>query len=338
MSETFGTFGREMVGRVTISDGALAAKVITWGAVVQDLRLAGHAPPLVLGFESFDPYPAHSPYFGAVPGRVANRIRDARAPLDERTVELDANVRGVHHLHGGRAGIGRKNWRIEDLGAAHVTLAVDSPDGDMGYPGNYTARCTYRVADATLHVDLSATSDAPTFSNLVQHSYFNLADGGRTDILGHKLRIDADTFLEVDQDFIATGEPVSVGGTRFDFRELRTIHAGEGDPPIWDNNLCVSDEQVAMREVARLESPSGAVAMKVSTTEPGVQFYAGHKIDVPVPGLDGIRYVPRSGLCLETQAWPDGPNNPDYPSTVLRPGHTRSQKTAYAFHSASISP
>ena len=341
MSRVFGTFEGEDVVEHVITDGELTAKVIGWGATVRDLRLAGHDAPLVLGFESFDYYPEHSPYFGATPGRVANRIRNARAPLDGRTVELDANVRDVHHLHGGSAGLGRRVWRTLDVGANHVTFEIVSPDGDMGYPGTMTARCAYRIEGAALHVELSAESDAPTFANLVHHGYFNLTDGGRTDILDHLLRIDADHYLAVDEDFVAGGAPLPVAGTRFDFRDGRTIRVGDDpadDAPIWDHNYCLSDEQTEMREVAWLGSSTTGIAMSVSTTEPGIQFYAGHKIDVPVPGLDGIEYGPRSGLCLETQAWPDAPNNPDYPSIVLRPSNTRRQNTVYAFHRATISP
>ena len=332
--ERFGAFEDEDVHRLTIRDGTLTANVVTWGALIQDLRLAGHAPPLVLGFETFEPYPEHSPYFGATPGRVANRIRNATAPLGKGTVRLDANVRGVHHLHGGSRGIGRRVWRIEDRGTDFVALAVDSPDGDMGYPGNYTARCLYRIEEAGLTVELSAATDAPTFSNLCHHSYFNLKDGGRSPITDHVLEVAADTYLETDDDFVATGAPVPVGGTRFDYRRARPIHEGQGEPPIWDNNYCLSNARTKMRRVATVRSPDGAIEMAVSTTEPGLQFYAGHKIDVPSTGLDGIAYGPRSGLCLEAQAWPDAPNNPGYPSILLHPGNAPAQISRYAFHRA----
>ena len=332
--ESFGTFEGRDVHRVHITDGTLTAKVVTWGALVQDLRLAGHAPPLVLGFETFEPYPVHSPYFGATPGRVANRIRDGRARLDGREIQLDRNVGGVHHLHGGSRGVGRQVWSIEDLGPAHVLLAIDSPAGEMGYPGNYTARCLYRVEEGGLTVELTAETDAPTFSNLCHHSYFNLADGGRTSITDHLLEIDAETYLETDADFVAHAPPVPVEGTRFDYRSARPIHAGSGEPPVWDHNYCLSPDRRAMRRVARVRSPDHSIEMTVSTTEPGLQFYAGHKIDVPVPGLDGIVYGSRSGLCLEAQAWPDAPNNPGFPSIVLHPGNGPAQISRYAFHRA----
>ena len=332
MTERFGEFEGEPVDRITISDGTLTANVITWGAVVQDLRLAGHDAPLVLGFETFDPYPEESPYFGAIAGRVANRIRNARAPLNGRTVELDANVRGVHHLHGGRQGLGRKVWSISDRGPAHVTLEITSRDGDMGYPGTMTAHCTYKCEDGALAVHLDAKSDADTFCNLAHHSYFNLADGGRTPILAHQLRIAADAYLDTDDDFVAGGDPLRVDGTRFDFRTSRPIRVGgTGEHPIWDHNYCLARERGPIREAARVRSPDGSILMRVETTEPGLQFYAGHKIATETPGLEGIAYGPRSGLCLEAQVWPDAPNNPDYPSAVLHARNGYQQITRYAF-------
>ena len=331
--ETFGTFEGTPVRRVSITDGTLTANVIEWGAVVQDLRLAGHDAPLVLGFETFDPYPAESPYFGAIAGRVANRIRNASAPLDGRTIEVDANVRGVHHLHGGSKGLGKRVWSIVERDADRATLEIVSPDGEMGYPGRLVARCTYRVADGALHVELSAETDAPTWVNLAHHSYFNLHDGGRTPVLDHALRLDADRYLETDEDFVAGGEPLPVGGTRHDWREAAVIGAKageEGEPPVWDHNYCLSGAPRALVEVARVDGPTGT-SMSVSTTEPGLQFYAGHKIATTSPGLGGIAYGPRSGLCLEAQRWPDAPNNPSYPSIELRPDETYRQHTIYAF-------
>ena len=332
MTERFGEFEGTPVERVTISDGDLTANVISWGAVVQDLRLAGHGAPLVLGFEAFDPYPAEAPYFGAIAGRVANRIRNARAPLDDRVVELDANVGGVHHLHGGSRGLGKQVWSIVDRDAHHVTLEIVSPDGQMGYPGEMTARCTYRIEGGALAVELSAETDAPTFCNLAHHSYFNLADGGRSPILSHQLRIAADSYLDVDEDFVAYGEPLPVEGTRFDYRTMRPIRVGgSGEHPIWDHNYCLADERTGLREVARVRSPDGSIRMRVDSTEPGLQFYAGHKIATETKGLDGINYGPRSGFCLEAQCWPDAPNNPSYPSVLLHPGNGYRQNTRYAF-------
>lgn len=327
--EPFGSYEGQPVRRVVISDGALTARIIEWGAILQDLRFDGHDAPLVLGFETFDPYPAESPYFGAMAGRVANRIRYAEATLDGEAVKLDANVRDVHHLHGGRRGLGRRVWKIIDHGPSHATLEIVSPDGEMGYPGTLTARVTYRTENGALTVDTEATTDRPTWLNLAHHSYFNLHDGGRTPILDHRLRIDAARYLETDDDFIAGGEPVPVDGTRFDWREARRIGV-DGEQPVWDHNYCVAGARREPTEVACVEGPTG-LSMTIASTEPGLQFYAGHKIATETPGLDGIGYGPRSGLCLETQCWPDAPNNPSYPSIVLRPGETYRQHTSHAF-------
>ena len=331
MSEVFGEFEGRPVHRVRISNDRLTADILTWGAVVQDLRLDGHPYPLTLGFETFEPYPTESPYFGSVPGRVANRIRNARAPLDGRIIELEPNTPGGHQLHGGPRGFGKSLWSIVDHGPAHVTLEIVSPDGDMGYPGTLTARCTYRLASGTLRCEFEAEADAPTFANLTHHSYFNLEDGGRTAVTDHRLRMAASAYLDIDEDFVSQGDPILVEGTRFDFRTMRSIRMGDGEQPIWDHNMCLSDTRVPMRDVAWVEAPSSGVSMTVSTTEPGLQFYTGHRIATRTSGLEGIAYGPRSGLCLEPQCWPDAPNNPSYPSIEVRPDEPMTQIVAYSF-------
>ena len=323
----------ETVHRVKIAGGGLTAQVMTWGAVVQDLRLEGHAPPLVLGFETFDPYPAQSPYFGAIAGRCANRMAHGRFELDGRTVQLDRNFLGRHHLHGGAKGFGKRVWEIEDRGGDHVVLRFVSPDGDMGYPGTLTARCTYRLADdGTLAVRLEAETDAPTICNLAQHSYFNLDDGGATDILDHVMQIEADSYLPVDDDMIPTGEVRPVAGTEYDFRQARPIRMErDGAQVLYDQNFCVSRERRPVRRIVTAAGARSGVTLETHSNEPGVQFYAGHKIAVTAPGLDGIAYQPRSGFCLEAQLWPDAPNHPDFPSVVLRPGERYLQETEYRF-------
>ena len=331
MIETFGEHEGEPVRRIVITDGALTASVIEWGAVVQGLRLVGHDAPLVLGFETFAPYPAQSPFFGVIAGRVANRIRNARAPLDGRIVGLEANIEGGHHMHGGSRGLGARIWRLAEHGDDFVTLEIVSPDGEMGYPGRMTARCTYRIEDGALRIELDAETDAPTFCNLAHHSYFNLLDGGRTGILDHRLRIAADSYLDTDEDLVAGGPPLPVEATRFDFRAGKAIRVAGDEQPVWDHNYCTGSARGPLREIAELTSPDGALRMTIETTEPGLQFYAGHKIATTAPGLDGIGYGAHSGLCLEPQCWPDAPNNPAYPPIELRPGMPYRQVTRYGF-------
>ncbi len=332
MSTPFGRTGTgEAVERVTIDGGGLRASVLTWGAVIQDLRLAGHGPALVLGFERFEHYPAHSPYFGAIAGRVANRIGNARFELDGRVHELDANQDGRHQLHGGRAGLGVRVWTIADSGPSHVTLEIVSEDGDMGFPGTLTARCTYRLVDpGTLHIELEAETDAPTLCNLTNHSYFNL-DGG-ADVLDHTLRVAGDRVTELDGELIPTGRVLEVEGTVFDFREERPIRTEvDGERFRYDVNYCLADAPQPLRPVAWARGARSGITMEARTTEPGIQLYDGAKIDTPVPGLDGARYGPAAGLCLEAQRWPDAPSHPHFPSAVLRPGERYEQTTEYAF-------
>ena len=227
------------VRRAKIEGGALTAHVLSWGAVVQDLRLDGHAPPLVLGFERFEDYPRYSPYFGAIAGRCANRIANASFVLDGHKYLLDANFLGKHQLHGGSKGFGKRVWSFVDHGADFVTLEFVSEDGDMGCPGRLTARCTYRLkGERTLSVELTAETEAPTICNFAQHSYFNLDDGGATPVLDHQLEIAAESYLPVDDEMIPTGEVRPVEGTEFDFRSPRTIRCErDGEQVLYDHNF-----------------------------------------------------------------------------------------------------
>lgn len=329
-------FGRtaegEDVRRVEIAGGGLRAKVMSWGAVLQDLRLDGHGAPLVLGFETFDLYPAHSPHFGAVPGRFSNRIRNGRFVIDGERFQADRNQDGKHTLHGGKKGYSKVNWRIAEHGADFVTLALASPDGDMGFPGNLEARCTYRLAPAgTLSIEYSATTDRPTLCNLTNHSYFNLDDGGAGDILDHRLTMTASAYLPNDEDSIPNGIVQPVDDTPFDFRMARTIRtAGEQTP--YDNNFCLASQQRPLAQAAWAQGATSGIEMEMWTTEPGVQFYMGHKIKPGMPaGLNDIQYGASAGFCLEAQVWPDAPNRPYFPQALLRPGETYRQVTQYRF-------
>lgn len=334
--EIFGTTDAgEPVYRVGIAAGGLQAKIITWGAVIQDLRLEGHAPSLVLGFESFDLYPQYSPYFGATPGRCANRIGGGRFSLDGQDVQLECNEGGTTHLHGGSDGIGRRNWKIVEHAADRAVLRIVDADGRAGYRGNCTITATYQVKPGgVLSVIYESTSDQPTIANICQHSYFNL-DGGET-VLGHDLMIAADHVLAIDDRQVPTGALVDVAGSGFDLRTARPIGAREGEEQVlYDHNFCLSRERVAKRLVARAHSPASGVSMEVCTTEPGVQFYAAVKLKtLPVAGLDGRVYGQFAGFCLETQVWPDAINHAGFPSAVLRPGEVLRQETDYVFAKA----
>ena len=322
-AEIWGTFEDEPVHRISITDGALTAHVITWGAVLQDLRLEGVAHPLVLGFDAFEPYPDHSPFFGAIAGRVANRIGHGRFSIDGTTFQVATNPGSEHTLHGGPGGLGKRLWRIREQGPDFVELAITDPDGFNGFPGRVEALCRYALADAALTVELSATTTAPTPVNLAHHTYWNL--DGSSDVRDHRIRISAERFSAVDDDFIPSGETPSVEGSRFDFREPTRL--GEAtERGVVDHNLILADARREAQEVARVEA--GELALLIDTTEPGLQVYAGHKIK-PMTGLDGRRYGPHAGLALEPQVWPDAVNHDHFPPMVLRPGETYEQVSRF---------
>ncbi|OWV90964.1 galactose mutarotase [Rhizobium sp. R72] len=330
--EVFGqTQSGETVYRVEIKGGGLTAKIITWGAVIQDLRLDGHDAPLLLGFDDFDSYPAHSSYFGATPGRCANRIGGGKFTLDGKSYQLDLNEKGVTHLHGGKDNIAKRNWTIVEHDLDRVVLKIVDPDGRGGYPGNCTIQATYWVhGDGEFSVIYESTSDQPTIANVCQHAYFNL--DGREDALGHDIMIAAEGYLVTNELQIPTGEVRPVAGTVFDFREMSPMKRFDGsEQALYDHNFCLSTERIAKRSVALARSLSSGVSLEVRTTEPGIQFYAGFKLDVPVPGLDGRKYGPFAGFCLETQVWPDAINHEGFPNAVLRPGEVLRQETDYIF-------
>jgi aldose 1-epimerase len=335
--ERFGSHGGDDVLQVTLTgaDGT-EAKIITWGAVIRDLRVPTPSglQRVVLGLNSVEDYAAHSPYFGAVVGRYANRIGSARFNLDGQTVAVTPNE-GRHALHGGPAGFGTRVWSLVDHREDSATLALVSPDGDMGYPGRLVATCTYRfVGPGTLRIELDAVCDRATPVNLTTHSYFNL--DGSADICSHHLLIAADHVTPTDRELIPTGEVTRVEGTDYDFRSLRPIGAAQlmTCRTAYDINYVLRHEPNRLAHAATLASRRSGVAMELWTTEPGVQFYDGHLLAMPVPGLDGAKYGARAGLCLEPQRFPDGPNRSHFPPSILRPGEVSRQVSQLRFTNA----
>lgn len=324
------------VARVSIAGGGLTASIISWGAVVQDLRLDGHTPPLVLGFDEFDHYPAHSPYFGAIAGRFANRIANGRFAIDGERFETEPNFLGKHTLHGGSKGVGKRVWDFADRGTDFVMLTLRDRAGEMGFPGNLDISCTYRLlAGGRFVVELTATTDAPTPCNLAHHSYFNLDDGGISDVLDHRMMIAASAYLTVDDELIPTGAVLPIEGTAFDFTQARPIRfETKGQQQLYDHNFCLAAERGSLRQAAWVQGPKSGLEMEVWTTEPGIQLYTGAKIGNLPPGLEEVRYAACSGFCLEAQVWPDAPNRPYFPSCILRPGETYRQVTEYRFKAA----
>ncbi|WP_176082702.1 aldose epimerase family protein [Martelella sp. HB161492] len=334
--EVFGTTETgETVYRVTITGGGLTAKIINWGAVIQDLRMDGHDAPLVLGYPTFEPYPAHSPFFGATPGRCSNRIGNGVFTLDGVGYQLDLNENGVSHLHGGFNNTAVSLWEFEEIAEDHVTLVITDQEGRGGYPGNTVIRARYALSgNGTLSVIYEAETDKATLANLCNHSYFNLS--GEETIFGHELMIAAEHYLPTDDKLIPTGELRPVDGTEFDFRVAKPIGqlGTDGLQVPYDSNFCLSSERGAKRKVVEAFSPVSGIRLSVATTEAGVQFYAGVHVGDPAPGLADKPYGPYAGFCLETQVWPDAINHPGFPNAVLRPGETLVQDTDYIFEKA----
>jgi aldose 1-epimerase len=320
------------VHQVTLASGDLTVDVITLGAVIRDVRLAGIGHPLVLGFDDAESYVRHSPYFGALCGRYGGRIARGAFTLDGRSYQLTLNENGKTHLHGGTIGFSRRIWEIVEESRDSVTLSLDSADGDQGYPGTLAIEVRYTLAPpATLRLQITATTDAPTVLNPLQHSYFNLDDS--PDILDHRVQIFAGSYTPTDADLIPTGEILTVAGSDFDFRAPRPIRRMRGaERIVYDKNFVVDRlRSIGLRPVARLTSPKNGLALTVESTEPGLQFYDGSYMNIPVPGLGGRTYHANGGVCLEPQVFGDAPNRPNFPSAVLRPGETYRQLSTFSF-------
>ena len=304
-------------------------RVATYGGIIVSLSVPdrdGRTANVVLGHDSLEAYTADSSYFGAIIGRCCNRIANARFTVDGRDYQVTANA-GANHLHGGRTGFDRVVWRGEPFRsdrAAGVLLSYTSPAGAEGYPGNLDVRVTYTLTDRNeLVVDFLATTDQATPVNLTQHSYFNLAGAG--DVLGHLLRINADQITLVDDHLIPTGQFAPVAGGPFDFRTLRGIgtrittddeqlRRGRG----YDHNFVLNRSGAELIHAAQVVEPTSGRTLDVHTTEPGLQLYTGNHLE-------------HAGLCLETQHFPDAPNQPGFPSTLLRPGAQYRSRTVFAF-------
>lgn len=315
----------EIVQMVTLQGGSLKAEVVTYGAALRSLYLEGFEPSLALGAETLEDLMGPLRYFGSTVGRVANRIKGAAYELGGKTYQLEKNFVGKHCLHGGNTGVEAQVWSIADMGPDFVTLSLSEEDGHGGFGGEIAMQVTYRLSGGALEVVMTATSDTETPCNLAHHSYFNLDGEGNVD--GHRLWIDADTYVPLDDELIPTGDPVSVEGTKLDFRTMRELGS-----PHYDNNLCVSSERVACREVARVEGASSGISLTVETTEAGLQIYnALHLTSEGTQGLGGRTYRTHAGLALETQVWPDAINRETFPDCIIGPNKPYESITRYIF-------
>jgi aldose 1-epimerase len=319
-------------------------RVMTYGAIILSVRTAdrsGHVDDVVLGHDDAAGYFSNASYFGTVVGRYGNRIAKGKFTLDGQVYTLATN-NGVNHLHGGTKGWDQALWQadpFQDARGVGVVLTRTSPDGDEGYPGAVSATVTYTLTDDNqLVVDYLAKTAKPTVINLTQHSYFNLSGGKTPDILGHELTINADRYTPVDDTLIPTGELAPVQGTPFDFRTSTPIGARIDQDDVqlkrgkgYDHNFVLNRQGEGVSLAARVVEPTSGRTLEISTTEPGIQFYSGNFLDGTVKGKGGVLYGRRSGFCLETQHFPDSPNHPNFPSTVLRPGQNYQSKTVYKF-------
>jgi aldose 1-epimerase len=333
------------VHRWTVDNGSTRLRVLSYGGIVQSLEVPdrhGRTVNISLGFGKLEDYLAHSPYFGALIGRYGNRIAQGRFTLDGETYQLPVN-NGPNSLHGGDRGFDSRLWNVMpfDRGADKgLVLTRVSPDGEMGYPGTLEVKVTYTLtAQGAWRIDYEAVTDRATVINLTSHTYFNLSGEGSGTIEDHTLELAAGRYTPVDPTLIPTGELAPVAGTPFDFREVKRIGTqvraphqdlvyGQG----LDHNWVLDKGITATPDYAlTLTDPASGRVMQMHTTEPGMQFYSGNFLDGTLAGTSGRLYRQGDALCLEAQHFPDSPNQPSFPSTVLRPGSTYRSTTLHTF-------
>ena len=341
-------YGTTATGKVveeyTLNNASgMEVKLITLGGILTSIRVPdrkGTLANVALGFDCLEKYEAEHPYFGAITGRYANRIAGGQFTLDGVTHNLFKQD-GASSLHGGEIGFDKRIWAARESDSG-VELSYLSPDGEERFPGNLKVSVRYSIDDANaLRIIYSAETDAPTVLNLTNHSYFNLMGEGEGTIYDHILTVNAASYTPTDDRQIPTGEIASVAGTPFDFRVPKTIGPGQrsADPQIrlakgYDHNFVLNRDDLSDGELgfaARVYEPLSGRIMEVWTTEPGVQFYAGNVLDTTLVGASGRLYRQSDGLALETQHFPDSPNQPNFPSTELRPGERYQSTTEYRF-------
>lgn len=327
-----------------INANGMEVRATNYGGIITTLLVpdgSGKLGDITLGMPSLDGYLKNSPYFGAIIGRYGNRIAKAQFKLDDQTYKLPAND-GPNTLHGGVKGFDKVVWQAEPFekeDSVGVIFTYTSKDGEEGFPGTLQTRVTYTLTDKNeLSFDYHATTDKPTVVNLTQHAYFNLAGEGKGDVLSHEVMINADEYTPVNARLIPTGKLESVANTPFDFRNKMAIgaHINDDNEQIkrgggYDHNFVIKRKEPGLVLAARVAEPTTRRVMEVHTTEPGMQFYSGNFLDGSITGKSGQAYGKRSGFCLETQHYPDSPNQPEFPSTTLRPGEEYNSRTVYTF-------
>lgn len=342
-------FGKTDDGReadlYTLHNAAgMTVKISNYGGTVVSLTApdkAGNFADVVLGMDSLSGYQKGVPYFGALIGRYGNRIANGKFTLDGKTYTLAVN-NGPNSLHGGLKGFDKVLWAATPVAGDEpaLKLAYTAKDGEEGYPGNLSVEVTYTLQkDNALKIDYKATTDKATVVNLTNHSYFNLTGDPNNDILGHEVTLNADRFLPVDKGLIPTGVLQPVTGTPFDFTKPTVVGKSINDTTNeqiklgggYDHAWVLSDSSTSLKLAATVHEPTSGRIMEVRTTEPAIQFYTGNFLDGTITGKGGIVYKKRSALCLETEHYPDSPNQPKFPTTVLQPGKTYQTTTVYTF-------
>lgn len=329
----------EAVEAVTLSNGVLSCEIITFGAALRTLRVpdrTGAPVDVVLGYDTIEEYCARNGHLGAVVGRFANRIAGGRFTLDGVTYDLETN-NGPNHLHGGAHGYSRRVWEIAALSDTAVTLALDSPDGEANYPGHVRVSVTYVLDGPALSLRYRAETDAATPLNLTNHTYFNLAGHGAGPVLDQTIQLFCAAYTPSDTVSIPRGTVEPVEGTPMDLRQPAAIGAriGEDFDQLrqaggYDHNWIVDGETGVLRPCARAKSAETGIVLNCETTLPGMQFYTANGL-TDRPGKEGASYGPRHGFCLETQFYPDSPNQPAFPSCILRPGAVFDHTTRFVF-------
>lgn len=337
-------FDKIMLYTLKNSNG-ITIKVTNYGAIITSIIVPdrdGEMGDIALGYDSVEEYinAVDKPYFGSVVGRYGNRIAEGKFTVDGQEYELAVN-NGANHLHGGVVGFDKVVWDAKPVGDNSLELTYLAKDMEEGYPGNLQCKVTYTLTDDNeLVVHYEATTDKTTPVNLTQHTYFNLKGEGNGTILDHELMLNAKQFTPVDEGLIPTGKLVNVAGTPFDFTKAKPIgrDVEQSDEQLnfgggYDHNWVLDKEgkEGQMTLAARLSEPSTGRVVEVLTTEPGIQFYCGNFLDGRLKGKSGQTYVYRGGLCLETQHYPDSPNQPNFPSTLLEPGDKYDTTTVFRF-------
>ncbi len=336
--QNWGTVDGKAVKLFTLTNSkGTVVKVSNYGLIITEIDTAdrsGKLGNIVLGFDNLAQYQAGHPFFGAIAGRVANRIAKGKFTLDGQTYSLAVN-NGPNHLHGGKKGFDKQVWQAEPNAAQNaVTFHYLSKDGEEGYPGNLEVTVTYTLTEENeLRIDYRAKTDKATPINVTNHSYFNLAGSG--DTLGTEIYINADRYTKTDETLIPTGELAPVKGTPLDFTKAKPMANGLEElktfPGGYDHNFVLNGGGKKLELAARAYEPKSGRVLEVSTTEPGVQLYNGIGLDGSLIGVGGVKYVKHGGFCLETQHFPDAINKPSFPSVVLRPGETFKSTTVFKF-------